>query len=115
MELSLGIRLGVIGAGAVGAALGSVRGSLDGLGRVMGELRQRQVDLGSAIQRHMGTLAPKTLAALNRDYERLGRAIDDVRKRQEALGRAMARRQALADERSRLGGELRGDGHRRRG
>ena len=108
MELSLGIRLGVIGAGAVGAALGSVRGSLDGLGRVMGELRQRQVDLGSAIQRHMGTLAPKTLAALNRDYERLGRAIDDVRKRQEALGRAMARRQALADERSRLGGELMG-------
>lgn len=108
MELSLGIRLGVIGAGAVGAALGSVRGSLDGLGRVMGELRQRQVDLGAAIQRHMGTLAPKTLAALNRDYERLGRAIDDVRKRQEALGRAMARRQALADERSRLGGELMG-------
>jgi hypothetical protein len=108
MELSLGIRLGVVGAGAVGAALRSVRGSLDGLGRVMGELRQRQVDLGAAIQRHMGTLAPKTLAALNRDYERLGRAIDDVRKRQEALGRAMARRQALADERSRLGGELMG-------
>lgn len=108
MELSLGIRLGVIGAGAVGAALGSVRGSLDGLGRVMGELRQRQVDLGSAIQRHMGTLAPKTLAALNRDYERLGRAIDDVRKRQEALGRAMARREALAAQRQRLGGEIMG-------
>jgi TP901 family phage tail tape measure protein len=108
MELSLGIRLGVIGAGAVGAALGSVRGSLDGLGRVMGDLRRRQVDLGDAIHRHMGTLAPRTLAALNRDYERLGRAIDDVRKRQEALGRAMARRQALADERARLGGEIMG-------
>jgi len=38
-EFFLGIKLGVIGAGAVGAALGSVRGSLDGLGRVMGDLR----------------------------------------------------------------------------
>jgi len=107
-EFFLGIKLGVIGAGAVGAALGSVRGSLDGLGRVMDDLKRRQDDLGGAITRHMGTLAPKTLAAINRDYERLGQTIDAVRKRQEALGAAMARRQALADERQRLGGEIMG-------
>ena len=108
MNLSIGIKLGVIGAGAVGAALGSVRGSLNGLGRVMADLKRRQDDLGGAITRHMGTLAPKTLAALNRDYERLGQTIDAVRKRQEALTAAMARRQALADERQRLGGEIMG-------
>jgi TP901 family phage tail tape measure protein len=85
-----------------------VRGSLDGLGRVMADLERRQDDLGEAITRHMGTLAPKTLAAMNRDYERLGQTIDAVRKRQEALGAAMARRQALVDERQRLGGEIMG-------
>jgi len=70
-EFFLGIKLGVIGAGAVGAALGSVRGSLDGLGRVMADLKRRQDDLGGAITRHMGTLAPKTLATLHRDNERV--------------------------------------------
>ncbi|MEO1766794.1 phage tail tape measure protein [Thiobacter aerophilum] len=107
-DLSIGIRLGVLGAGAVGAAIGSVKGAMEGLGRVSAELKRRQDELGAAIRRHMGTLAPPTLAALNRDYERLGRTIEAVTQRQEKLARAMQRRADLAADRQRIGGEIMG-------
>lgn len=107
-EFFLGIKLGVIGASAVGAALGSAQSAMTGLGDVAKSLTREQERLGEAIRRHMGTLAPKTLASLNRDYERLGQTIDAVRARQEKLGAAMSRRQALADQRGRIGGEIMG-------
>jgi phage-related minor tail protein len=105
-DLSIDIRLGVLGAGAVGAAIGSVKGAMEGLGRVSADLKRRQDELGAAIRRHMGTLAPPTLAALNRDYERLGRTIEAVTQRQEKLARAMQRRADLAADRQRIGGEI---------
>ncbi|TXF11933.1 phage tail tape measure protein [Pelomicrobium methylotrophicum] len=107
-EFFLGIKLGVTGAAAIGAALGSVQSSLKGLGDAARRLQSEQDRLGEAIRRHMGTLAPQTLAALNRDYERLGRTIESVTRRQEALSRAMQRRSDLAAERQRLGGEIMG-------
>lgn len=107
-EFFLGIKLGAIGASAVGAALGSAQSAMTRLGDVAKSLTREQERLGEAIRRHMGTLAPKTLASLNRDYERLGQAIDAVRARQEKLGAAMSRRQALADQRGRIGGEIMG-------
>ncbi len=107
-EFFLGIKLGAIGASAVGAALGSAQSAMTRLGDVAKSLTREQERLGEAIRRHMGTLAPKTLASLNRDYERLGQTIDAVRARQEKLGAAMSRRQALADQRGRIGGEIMG-------
>ena len=107
-EFFLGIKLGAIGASAVGAALGSAQSAMTRLGDVAKSLIREQERLGEAIRRHMGTLAPKTLASLNRDYERLGQTIDAVRARQEKLGAAMSRRQALADQRGRIGGEIMG-------
>ena len=112
-EFFLGIKIGVlgasaVGASAVGAALGSARNAMARLGDVTRRLTTEQQRLGDAIRRHMGTLAPATLSALNRDYERLGKTIDAVRARQERLGAALARRQALADERRRMGGEITG-------
>ncbi|BBD77243.1 phage tail tape measure protein [Hydrogenophilus thermoluteolus] len=107
-EFFLGIKLGVTGASAIGAALGSVQSSLKGLGDAARRLQSEQDRLGEAIRRHMGTLAPQTLAALNRDYERLGRTIEAVTRRQEALSRAMQRRADLAAERQRIGGEIMG-------
>lgn len=107
-EFFFGIKLGAIGASAVGAALGSVQSAMTRLGDVAKSLTREQERLGEAIRRHMGTLAPKTLASLNRDYERLGQTIDAVRARQEKLGAAMSRRQALADQRGRIGGEIMG-------
>ncbi|WP_019561749.1 phage tail tape measure protein [Caldimonas manganoxidans] len=107
-EFFLGIKLGAIGASAVGAALGSAQSAMTRLGDVAKSLTREQERLGEAVRRHMGTLAPKTLASLNRDYERLGQTIDAVRARQEKLGAAMSRRQALADQRGRIGGEIMG-------
>lgn len=107
-EFFLAIKLGVTGASAIGAALGSVQSSLKGLGDAARRLQSEQDRLGEAIRRHMGTLAPQTLAALNRDYERLGRTIEAVTRRQEALSRAMQRRADLAAERQRIGGEIMG-------
>lgn len=107
-EFFLGIKLGVVGASAVGAALGSAQSAMTRLGDVTKSLSREQERLGDAIRRHMGTLAPRTLAALHRDYERLGQTIDAVRARQEKLGAAMSRRQALSDERGRIGGEIMG-------
>lgn len=107
-ELFLGIRLGVSGAAAIGAALGSANNAMVRLGDTARRLATEQQRLGDAIRRHMGQLAPSTLTALNRDYDRLGKAIDAVRIKQEQLGRAMARREALRDERARLSGEIMG-------
>ena len=107
-ELFLGIKLGVLGAGAVSAALGSVKGSMAALGDALRRAQSEQTRLGEAIRQHMGRLAPSTLAALNRDYERLGATIDAVRQRQEKLARAMQRRADLGAERQRLSGEIMG-------
>ncbi|GLW59750.1 hypothetical protein Hthe01_00990 [Hydrogenophilus thermoluteolus] len=90
-EFFLGIKLGVTGASAIGAALGSVQSSLKGLADAARRLQSEQDRLGEAIRRHMGTLAPQTIAALNRDYERLGHTLDAVRVKQEKLSRAMQR------------------------
>ena len=107
-ELFLGIKLGISGAAAIGAALGSAHNAMARLGETARRLTSEQQRLGDAIRRHMGQLAPSTLAALHRDYERLGQTIDAVRIRQEKLGHAMARREALREERARLSGELMG-------
>jgi phage-related tail protein len=107
-EFFLGIKLGVLGAGAVGAAIGQAQGALKGLGDVARRVQSEQDRLGEAIRRHMGRLAPPTIAALNRDYERLGRTIDAIRQKHEALSRAMQRRSDLADARARMGGEIMG-------
>ncbi len=105
-EFFLGVRLGVVGAAAVMAAIGSARNALVRLGEATQTAEAQQRRLGQAIEQHMGRLAPRTLAALHRDYARLGTLIDAARVRHDKLNQAMNRRQALGEERQRLGGEI---------
>ncbi|STB70796.1 hypothetical protein [Chromobacterium violaceum] len=97
-NLAVSISIGAHAASAL-AAFGNVKQSLAGIGQATSMLKAKQNELGSAIQRQMGTLAPKTLAAMNHDYEKLGRTIDSLRLKQEKLAASMARGEMLKDRR----------------
>jgi len=103
-DLSLSIKIGAVVGGAL-AGLGSIGKTLDQLASHSDRLKAKQGELGAMIERHMGTLAPKTLAALNRDYEKLGRTIDQLRQKQERLAAGMARQEQLKMQRADLRGE----------
>lgn len=103
-DLSLSIKIGAVVGGAL-AGLGSIGKTLDQLTSHSDRLKAKQGELGAMIERHMGTLAPKTLAALNRDYEKLGRTIDQLRQKQERLAAGMARQEQLKMQRADLRGE----------
>ncbi|KWC40821.1 phage tail tape measure protein [Burkholderia ubonensis] len=101
----IGVRI-VANAASMISSIGSARRTLASMGDTMTLLRARQNELGSTIQRNMGTLAPSTLAALNRDYLRLGRTIDLVQSRHAALAARLARGVALREQRQALGSEM---------
>ena len=106
-ELYLGIKFGVVGAALAQTAMGNLKGALDGLGRSAEMLSGRQARIGQALAQAMAH-PNRNLADLRRRYDEIGRAIEDVRRRHEALSRAMARRETLAAERQRMGGEAMG-------
>lgn len=66
----LSLKIGATAAGAL-SALGDTQ-------RAIGRL-------GAGIERHLGTLAPKTIAALARDYDSLGRSIERLQSKQIQL------------------------------
>lgn len=108
MDKTLGISI-AIGATASAAlsAFGSVKRSIVSLGEASSLLKAKQNELGAAIERHMGTLAPKTLAAMNREYQKLGRTIEQISAKQEKLNRlqntAAAWKATRADLRGQIG------------
>ncbi|WP_405118694.1 phage tail tape measure protein [Pseudomonas leptonychotis] len=92
-----------IAASATGLGVfGGVKKSILGLESVTQQLRTKHEELGASIKRNMGTLAPQTLAALNREYLTLGQSIDRVRGKQEQLQNRMARRDMLRNQRADL-------------
>lgn len=92
-----------IAASATGLSVfGGIKTTLRGLTSTTSELRLKQQELGDLIQRNMGTLAPKTLAALNADYEKLGRTIDSLTAKQDRLTSRLARRDMLRNQRAEL-------------
>ncbi|WP_236213018.1 phage tail tape measure protein [Metapseudomonas otitidis] len=76
------------------------------LGRVTDGLTLKQKELGDVIRRQMGTLAPSTLAALNRDYEKVGRTIDQLKRKQDKLTASIARGEVLKSQRADLRGQF---------
>ncbi|MDH0894353.1 phage tail tape measure protein [Pseudomonas sp. GD03875] len=92
--------------GTLHSAFGSARSTVQQLGRATEGLTRQQKELASSIQRGLGTLAPSSLAALNRDYERVGRTIDTLRLKQEKLTASIARGQVLKERRAELRGEM---------
>ncbi len=96
-----------IAASATGLSVfGGIKSSLRGLSTTTNDLRLKQKELSDAMQRNMGTLAPKTLAALNSDYEKLGRTIDSLTTKHQRLNDRMARREMLRGQRSELRGQM---------
>ncbi|KMN37544.1 hypothetical protein VI26_03265 [Chromobacterium sp. LK1] len=89
-------------AGTALAAFGNIKQSLAGLGQATSLLKNKQTELGNAIQRHMGTLAPKTLATMNREYVRLGQTIDQLQSKQARLNRLQAQGETLRNTRADL-------------
>ncbi len=100
------IAVNIIGrASSALAAFGSVKQSVTSMGSAVSQLRGKQNELGSAIQRHMGTLAPRTLAALNQQYVAIGRTIDQLQAKQARLSALQAQGMALREMRSDLRGQ----------
>ncbi|WP_407059357.1 phage tail tape measure protein (plasmid) [Ralstonia syzygii subsp. celebesensis] len=100
------IAVNIIGrASSALAAFGSVKQSVTAMGSAVSQLRGKQSELGNAIQRHMGTLAPRTLAALNQQYVAIGRTIDQLQAKQARLSALQAQGMALREMRSDLRGQ----------
>ena len=104
-DLAVSIKIGAV-TGGLFAALGGVKSTLTQLGAVTDTLKAKQGALGESIQKYMGTLAPRTLAALNRDYERLGVTIDKLNAKQQKLAALQARGEALKAGRADLRGQV---------
>lgn len=104
-DLALSIKIGAVTGGLL-SALGGVKSSITQLGAVTSTLRTKQQALGDSIQKHMGTLAPRTLAALNRDYERLGNTIDKLGVKQRRLTALQARGVSLKEGRAGMQGQV---------
>jgi TP901 family phage tail tape measure protein len=100
-SLRVGLEIGASARGVL-PLLGGVRRTLAGLGDTASKLTRQHAELGASIQRNLGTLAPSTVAALNRDYVRLGQTLDTVRRKQEQLTARLARRDQLRDQRAEL-------------
>lgn len=103
-NLAVSITIGAR-AGAALAAFGSVKQSLGALGQATTMLKVKQNELGNAIQRHMGTLAPKTIAAMNREYVKLGHTIDQLQAKQARLSLLQIKSNNLRNERADLRGQ----------
>ncbi|EOE2606602.1 phage tail tape measure protein [Pseudomonas aeruginosa] len=96
-----------IAASATGLSVfGGIKNSLSGIISTTKDLRLKQKELGDLIERNMGTLAPKTLAALNADYEKLGRTIDSLTTKHQRLNDRLAHRDMLRGQRSELRGQM---------
>ena len=104
-DLAVSIKIGAV-TGGLFAALGGVKTALTQLGDVTGKLQAKQRALGEDIQKYMGTLAPQTLAALNRDYERLGATIDKLNAKQQKLAALQVRGETLKAGRADLRGQV---------
>ena len=104
-DLAVSVKIGAV-TGGLFAALGGVKTTLTQLGAVTDTLKSKQRALGENIQKYMGTLAPQTLAALNRDYERLGATIDKLNAKQQKLAALQARGDALKAGRADLRGQV---------
>jgi TP901 family phage tail tape measure protein len=100
-SLRVGLEIGASARGVL-PLLGGVRRTLTGLGDTANKLNRQHAELGASIKRNLGTLAPSTVAALNRDYVRLGQTLDTVRRKQEQLTARLARRDQLRNQRSEL-------------
>ena len=87
------------------SAFGSVKQSLSAMNSTISQFKGKQNELSSAIQRHMGTLAPRTLAALNQQYIGIGRTIDQLQVKQSRLIALQAQSAALGEARADLRGQ----------
>ncbi|MCG9057576.1 phage tail tape measure protein [Laribacter hongkongensis] len=103
-NLAVSITIGAQASSAL-AAFGSVKQSLEGIGKTTNLLKVKQNELGNAIQRHMGTLAPQTLAAMNREYVKLGQTIDQLQAKQARLNRLQTQGESLRNARADLRGQ----------
>lgn len=105
-EVLVGLKIGAVVSGSLHAAFGTARSTVQQLGRATDGLTLKQKELGDVIRRQMGTLAPSTLAALNRDYEKIGRTIDQLKVKQDKLTASIARGEVLKERRAELRGQF---------
>lgn len=103
-SLMLSLKIGATAAGAL-SALGNTQRAIARLGTGMKELKDHQAQLSAGIERHLGTLAPKTLAALARNYDDLGRSIEKMQHKQTQLLLLQERGQTLRSQRSQMVGQ----------
>lgn len=109
MGKNLKVAVSIVGrASSALSAFGSVKQSLSAMGSTITQLKGKQNELGSAIQRHMGTLAPRTLAALNQQYIGIGRTLDQLQVKQSRLIALQAKSSALREARADLRGQALG-------
>lgn len=90
------------------AAFANAGATVRTLGATAKALGDKQKALGASIEKYAGTLAPKTLAGMHRDYQRLGQLIDEAKRKQEALTASMKRGAALRAQRGELIGSAMG-------
>lgn len=105
-EVLVGLKIGAVVSSSLHAAFGSARSTVQQLGRATDGLTLKQKELGDVIRRQMGTLAPSTLAALNRDYEKIGRTLDQLKTKQDKLTASIARGEVLKSQRADLRGQF---------
>ncbi len=103
-DASLMITIGAAVAGAL-SGIDSVQTRITALGDTTNRLRAQQVDLQQTMSRPMGTSAPASLAALNREYEQLGRSVSALQASQTRLNALQANRQNILAHRQELKSE----------
>ncbi len=103
-DASLMITIGATVAGAL-SGIDSVQTRITALGDTTNRLRAQQVGLQQTMSRPMGTSAPASLAALNREYEQLGRSVSALQASQTRLNALQANRQNILAHRQELKSE----------
>ncbi|NYT80876.1 phage tail tape measure protein [Alcaligenaceae bacterium] len=103
-DIEVGLRIGAAVSGSVRAALGSVRGTVQQLGRVTDSLTTKQQQIGSTLSAAVASGAGR-LATLRAEYDRVGRTIDQLKVKQDQLNGSIARGEALASQRKALRGQ----------
>jgi TP901 family phage tail tape measure protein len=101
-EILLGFIIGAKLASSYSSVFGSAQQTIGQIGRATRDLGEKQRKLGADIQKHIGTLAPSSIAALNSQYERLGVTMDRLRAKEERLSVLLTRRKTLREERADL-------------
>ncbi len=103
-DIEVGLRIGAVVSGSLRAAFGSVRGTVQQLGRATDGLTAKQRQIGTALSAAVAS-GGSGLARLRAQYDRVGRTIDQLKIKQDRLNASIARGETLASQRQSLRGQ----------